>query len=829
MRGIVEFAQKFNCPDLCLTEHSKFTYNIVKTGLYRYNEVIKMKPQEMLAHISGDRTETTEQHLKFTAETGVKLAEGLGITEIIRLICLLHDMGKLCTAFNDYIHGNGGYKRGDIDHCYAGAKYILSLAEPPQNDAALFIARVILSHHSLHDWLKDNGTDYIKQRTSKDEFYDEIVAAYEILFPKEETCRLLEKATEEYKAVIKKIAEISKPAPDKSCLYKRLSFYSGMFERLAASILIDADRINAAAFNYDTAVPQPISTEQLWQTMADNITAECARLSHKQDEITAARADISQRCAAFAEHRVKVTRLIVPTGGGKTLSSMRFAANYCKKFGCGRIIYTAPFMSILEQNSDILRRLTDNENFYLEHHSNFIPEPDSDCDELSDYQYHTERWDSPVISTTLVQLLNTMFSSRTCAVRRFHRLCNAVIIIDEVQSLPLKCVRLFNLAINFLSHVCSAAVVLCSATQPPFDGDRQFPLLIDEQGSMTGDFAADFERFRRTKLVNLTRTQGYTYSEAAEFCLEQLAKTGSVLFITNTKDAARQIYHKTKQLTQTEADLLIIHLSTAMCPQHRRKAMDKLRSALSEGRRVICITTQLIEAGVDISFRCVIRSLAGLDNAAQAAGRCNRNGQYPCCDTYIINLCDENLGQLYEIKCAQNASREAFYRCGDSDLLSPDSMSAFYSALFRERKQELSYPAEDCGAATDLIDMLSFSTVRCGLKKIPLGALYRLPLSAGRIFEVIDSVTQSVIVPYNDEARGIIADLTSCGADKLLYSRLRKAQIYSVGLYPQQLERLLKANAIYTAEYGVYILREEYYSDEFGVTEQARPMQALVY
>ncbi len=788
-----------------------------------------MKPQEMIAHISGDRTETTELHLKSTAETGVKLAAGLGIAAIIKLICLLHDMGKLCAAFNDYIHGIGGYKRGDIDHSYAGAKYILSLAKPQQNNAALFIARVILSHHSLHDWLEKDGTDYAKRRTSKDEFYDEIVAAYESLFPREETIRLLEKAADEYNSICGKIADISQPAPDNDSLYKRLSFYSGMLERLASSILIDADRANAAAFEYNTPVQPPVPTEKLWETMADNIAAECARLSQKQGEITAARADISQRCAAFSEHMVRVTRLIVPTGGGKTLSSMRFATNYCMNFGCGRIIYTAPFMSILEQNSDILRRLTDNKEFYLEHHSNFIPELDSDYDELAAYQYHTERWDSPVISTTLVQLLNSMFSGRTCAVRRFHRLCNAVIIIDEVQSLPLKCVHLFNLAVNFLSHICGTAVVLCSATQPPLDSDNKFPLLMDEQDSMTGDFTADFERFRRTVLINATRTQGYTYYEAAEFCLEQFKQTGSALFIANTKNAALQIYRRTKQLTAADEDLLTVHLSTAMCPQHRREAMDRLREALSDGRRVICITTQLIEAGVDISFKCVIRSLAGLDNAAQAAGRCNRNGKYPCCSTYIINLNEEKLGQLAEIKCAQNASREAFYQCGDSDLLMPESMSVFYDALFRERSQELSYPAEDCGADTSLIDMLSVSTVRCGLKKIPLRAFYRLPLSAGRAFAVIDSNTQGVIVPYNDEARGIIADITSGNADRQLYSLLRKAQKYSVELYPQALEKLLKAQAIHVTECGVYVLREEYYSDESGVTEESQPMQALVY
>jgi CRISPR-associated endonuclease/helicase Cas3 len=268
---------------------------------------------------------------------------------------------------------------------------------------------------------------------------------------------------------------------------------------------------------------------------------------------------------------------------------------------------------------------------------------------------HTDKWDTPVLATTLVQFLNTLFSGKNSSVRRMHQLCNSVIIIDEVQSIPVKCVSLFNLAVNFLTHICGSTVVLCSATQPQFE-ETEYPIIFDEMKSMTGDYTEDFELFRRTELVSAINDVGYTYNEAADFGFEKFKENGNVLIVVNTKDSAAKIFNSIKK--KVDENTHVIHISTNMCAQHRRETLAKVRKLLDDNKPVICITTQLIEAGVDISFKCAIRSLAGMDNAAQTAGRCNRNGSYGLCRVYIINISDENISRLEEIRTAQDITRQ---------------------------------------------------------------------------------------------------------------------------------------------------------------------------
>lgn len=775
-----------------------------------------------IAHINGERKQSVEAHLRNTAKIALDHNYSIAFGAVIELACLLHDMGKLCGDFNSYIHGQSDKKRGEIDHCYAGAKYILSLADDSDRSAAEFVARVIVSHHGLHDWVKEDGADYLRERTAKDTNYSEIFGNYEAIFPRKDTVLLLKKAAHELADIKRKIGKIC--FGKQKC--KQAAFYMGMLERLVVSVLIDADRTDTADFMADREAISENNTDEIWEAMHRNIQRKCAVFSKMTDEISVARSDISNRCAAFAEHRVGICRLVVPTGGGKTLSSMRFVAEYSLRYGNRRIIYTAPFMSILEQNSDVIRSLVGNDDQYLEHHSNFLQEID-DENEVQLYQYHSEKWDSAVISTTLVQLLNTLFLSKTSSVRRFHRLCNSVIIVDEVQSVPVRCVRLFNMAMNFLSKICGSTVVLCSATQPPFEKDEQYPLLLDELHSMTGDHTADFERFRRTQLTDSRRKQGYSFGETADFCFERFRENGNVLLIVNTKKAAEAVYQELKE--RVSEDTLLLHISTKMCPQHRRDTLNSLREALEKNRPVICVTTQLIEAGVDISFRCVVRSMAGLDNIAQAAGRCNRSGEYGLSDVYVINICDEVLGQLKEIKLAQAATTNALYHCDDIDMLKSDIMEIYYRALFSERQNELSYPAEDISVKTDLVDMLSVSTVRCAQKVERRAGIYQCPKTAGEIFKVIDNNTRSVIVPYNDEAKELIVQLTSEIPQHLITDVLRKAQKYTVELYAPDEMKLNDEGALYSTAYGLSVLSAEHYSSEYGVTLENGIKEVLIF
>ena len=213
----------------------------------------------------------------------------------------------------------------------------------------------------------------------------------------------------------------------------------------------------------------------------------------------------------------------------------------------------------------------------------------------------------PVLATTQVQFLQALFDGKNTSVRRMHRLCRAVLLIDEVQSVPLKCTYLFNLAMNFLSRICGCAVVLCSATQPLLE-KQKYPILLDAQESMTGDYHEDFSVFQRTKLEYLT--DSYDNAQAANFCCEQFKVHRSVLMVVNTRKTAADLYRRLKERVEDgEENVHLIHLSTNMCPAHRENAIREMRKYLQDGESVICVTTQLIEQGwtFPLAAWCVLR------------------------------------------------------------------------------------------------------------------------------------------------------------------------------------------------------------------------------
>lgn len=486
------------------------------------------------AHIreNDNKIQSVTEHSLEVSELAGKYLESVSLSEIGRLVGLLHDAGKLRKVFDDYINGRNNMKRGSIDHSYAGAKYLKELSKDKDDEIKLAtecISHTIISHHGIHDWLDEYGNDEFDRRTSKNDDYDEILDNISELCSAEQICELHLKAAEEWINAVKKLL----------CKGKKVesAFYIGMLERLIQSALIDADRTNTADFMLGRITKPEGDNSDIWQQMDNRLEEKLRSFSNFTDKISLRRRSISDRCAAFADHRVSVCRLIVPTGGGKTLSSLRFAIKQCKKFGLKRIFYIAPFMSILEQNSEVIGSITGEENF-LEHHSNIISEID-DENELEQYKQNTERWDKPVIATTMVQFLNTLFSSKTASVRRMHRLSDAVIIIDEVQSVPIRCIDIFNLAINFLIKQCNSTVVLCSATQPPFDEKLSFPLILDKEKDMVGDCHEDFEVFKRTQIIPVFKRYGYEMEEAANFCYEKFIQNGNLLIVD--KDNAETI------------------------------------------------------------------------------------------------------------------------------------------------------------------------------------------------------------------------------------------------------------------------------------------------
>lgn len=769
------------------------------------------------AHISSDKKseQSVREHCWNTAERCEMYCGQFNAGSIGKLSGLLHDAGKLCSDFDSYIRGSSKFSRGDIDHSYAGARYITEIAEKEYQGVSRLIARVIISHHGLHDWVDENCRDYFHIRIANTKNYDEIKNGIEQLISAHEINELLMKADSEYKELRLRIRNISKTQDE-------AAFYMGMLERMIESSLVDADRTDTASFMNNTDISDQRADRALWSEMKGSLERKLSEFADRTDAISVQRRSISERCRNFAANDVRICRLIVPTGGGKTLSSLRFAIEYCLKHGMERIVYTAPFMSILEQNSAEIRNIS-GENNFIEHHSNALAEKADDNEELCEYELHTERWDKPVIATTMVQLLNAMFLGKSSSVRRFHRLARSVVIIDEVQSLPLKCLNMFDLAVNFLSHICGAAIVLCTATQPITEEVRH-PMLIDETDSMTGDYSEDFRVFKRTEIIPVKDAYGYSYEDAAAFCMDKFSVSQNLLVIVNTKSAALKLYGLIKEMCGDTAE--VIHLSTNMCPQHRREKIDTIRSLLTEKKPVICVTTQLIEAGVDISFRCVVRSLAGLDSAVQAAGRCNRHGENDdVCPVYLIKLKEERLGSLKEISTAQDIADRMVYSGHYEDISSPDTISDYFLELYRTEKDKLSYSVPE---HETLLNYLSMNKNRYEVSPQTSGKCESQAFrTAGKLFRVIDENTFDVIVPYNDESKDIISRLENI--NESISILLRKAQKYTVSIYGGTERKLHENNAVRILENGVFVLEKEFYNDEVGVSLDGAEREVLIF
>ncbi|MCI5648980.1 MAG: CRISPR-associated helicase Cas3' [Fusicatenibacter sp.] len=765
--------------------------------------------------------QSVAEHCRNTAEDAGRYALDIHAPNMAKLQGMIHDLGKLCVDFNNYIRGKNNFQRGMIDHCFAGARYVREFAEKTKNpkliETADFVARTVISHHGLHDWLDENGESYYFRRIYKEDRYEEIKANIHCMISEEEMTKLLEAAGDEYAHVRKKIRLMS---PDK----EKFAFYMGQWERLMQSILIDADRTDTGEFQLGLELEKEYDSG-IWNVFGDRIEAKAEKFAKQTDTISRLRSNISDRCRDFSEKESGICRMIVPTGGGKTISSFRFAINYCRKHGKNRIFYIAPYMSILEQNSDVLKEIV-GEEYLLEHHSDIAAEMEN-AEEIEEYELRSDKWDMPVIATTMVQFLNTLFSDRLECVRRMHRLCNAVIIIDEVQSVPTKCVSLFNMGMNFLAEIGRSCVVLCSATQPTFENTK-YPLNVAPESSMTGDYSSDFQAFKRNEICSKVRTEGYSYEEAADFCVEKYEEEGNVLFIVNTKTAAYCIYQELKQKITDGTQ--IVHISTNMCPEHRRKVIRDLKEMLQRHQKVVCVTTQLIEAGVDISFHCVIRSLAGLDNAAQAAGRCNRNGEYEeCCRVYLLNLQEERLGRLKDIRTARSVSEQMIQNHGYPDLQSVDTMRAYFNKYYMEQKEELEYNAEDIGIQTDLVHLLSIDQHRRGSGREISYYTGQAFKTAGRKFHVIDDASASVLVPYNEEAESIISRLRSNIRDDEIVKIHRKAQKYVVGIFETTEKKLIEEHALELLPCGIYVLDERYYDRDSGILLEGKPMDLLMF
>lgn len=770
---------------------------------------------EYIAHIrKRDKAEqTVSEHCVNVAHIAAEYGKLIGMRNILFAAGLYHDVGKMTERFDKYIRAISTEKRGDIDHCFAGAKYVLEVSEKLGEDykeVARFIGHIIMSHHGVHDWIDENCKDYFLDRINRGKDFDEIRRNINGIISKDGLIDILKAAKKEHDTLINECKELAgKTCLDtggssKSLVYR---FYLGMMEKMAVSILIDADRTDTKEFMEDNFKEKTYSSD-VFNEMALNMENKLKGYRRLNDRIALQRQSISDRCLEAAKKENRISRLIVPTGGGKTLSSLRYAINYCKNFDKDRIFYIAPYMSILEQNSECIEEIVKKTNF-LEHHSDVICSIETQ-EELDEYELLAERWNYPVVATTMVKFLNALFSGKGSDVRRMHQLNNSVIIIDEVQSIPKKCIYIFNLAMNYLSYCCGSNIILCSATQPCFES-LKYPLIIDSKNkSLSGDYVEDFEAFKRTKIEILDTTYGYTTSEIANFVTEKYKEEKNVLVIMNTKATALEVYkYVTECVSDFDEEPYVIHLSTSMCPIHRKEKINEMKHHLKNGEPVICVTTQLIEAGVDISFNCVVRSLAGLDSIAQAAGRCNRNGEIEEGKVYVVKVKNENLRNLLEIKEGGIATErlKGIY----DNYLDVEAMRAFYSEIFRQNDRKMKYPV----GSDEILDWLSENIKRKPMmtpnEKKEVKYQCQAFKSAGKNFRVIDNNATDVIVPYDDDAEEIIEKLNG-NVDISEYGfYLKMAQKYTISIY-----NCSQNDEIVELKSGAKMLKKQYYNKEYG-------------
>jgi len=766
----------------------------------------------------GKEPQTVLEHCTNVAEMAKTWAKPIGFTHTAYLAGFYHDTGKCSAAFQAYLDQQedkndpcpAQFKRGDIDHSYAGARYLYEWCDknnPFDYIAAELLAIVISFHHGTRDLLKLDGEDTFSRRLKKSDYYAEIETACKTEFlQNDELANGFSKARSE----IEQAATIIT-----SSFHTNRPFYFGMVARLLLSLVIDADRTDTANYGQGKeSLPIPDNAPP-WPQLQKQLQKKLDTFKIKGD-IDRWRGNISAQCLAFAKNPPGLYQLIVPTGGGKTLASLGYALEHAVVHEKERIFYIAPFNSILEQNCDVFRKIIKDDSLLLEHHCNVE-------DDSEDYELLAQTWDCPIIATTMVQFLNALFSHKTTAIRRLHRLANAIIIVDEVQAMPLKCVGLFNLAMNFLTKVCGSTIILCSATQPLLDQVEFAPMAFSDPKSILTGIDESFIKFKRTEIKNKTKFSR-TYEEAADFIAKKCKKNGNVLAIVNTKKSAATLFDLLRKDRNTAYK--IYHLSTNMCPAHRRNILKKIKASLENKEPLICIATQLVEAGVDISFHCVIRSLAGLDNIAQAAGRCNRNGEDEVKYVYVIRLKDESLTRLKEIKDAQDATVAVFCTVPEGqDLLAPKAMDLFYQKYFYEHESEMKYILSK--EETNLIDLLGRNGKACQAyeehyNEKPKHYFHQGFRTAGENFTVIDDNSVGVIVPYNEDAKKIISTLASyCDLNTT-----KTAQPYTVSLSPNALENMRQKGSIYMpGNSGVWVLDERYYNEDTGLIYEAGFME----
>jgi len=772
----------------------------------------------------NSREQSLFNHLINVGNESFNLGKQLDIKYISLLVGLLHDLGKADPLFQDKIKNN---KNTSVNHSSAGAKYLYQIyckvgeknedfKSPICQSYAEILMYAIEAHHGVFDIATYNKQvinsiyQRIENYTLNKKYSYNLVRNYansnigEYCNKKYKLSieEIFTKGFEEYRDIIEKL-ELEKSDNPGIDFY----YYNQCIIRLILSILKNediCDTINA----YEKIIDKKTNDESqaIIEYFYQQIEAEYGSYPPPISDINKVRAsivdNIRTRCDTDSNG---IYKLDLPTGAGKTKLSLLYSLHQMKNNHKSKMIYIAPFLSILEQNAYEYRKTLANDKYILEHHSNVVDNipfdnEDNDDDNIAAMkEYIKESWDQIVILSTMVQFSNTLFKSRSSNLRRFYNLSNSVIILDEVQSLPDEMTHIFNLMLNFISKVMNSVIILCSATQPILDHDSINHKII-YGGSNNEDYNLiqldDRQKqiFNRVDVNLVNNGKESKLADIYNYVLNDKQK--STLIILNTKKSVMSLYEMFEDSMDDTSNLY--YLTTNMCPKHRLDIINEIKDKLSNDINVIVISTSLIEAGVNLDFRRLYRSYAGFDSIIQAMGRCNREGKYDKGEAYLVNLDkdDEKLGNLKTIKNKKNITKKVLDNYdGNFDI--EELNKRYYSKLF-SNLDDLDKKVAD---NKTLLDLLSFNKeIRQSgdMEGINAQALKE----ASDQFNLIEDDSESVIVYYGESFTLI---------EELIVS------IYNSKDFE---DKLVKVDGLDV--FGIKILNESNYDEKVGLTEESK-------
>lgn len=709
----------------------------------------------IISHIRKNGSDWEKQsnfeHQQGVARLAAQFASEFGMGEWGRVLGLFHDKGKEQQGFQQYIKKMSGYqpeiKAVKTPHAYVGA--ILAKRQFPK--AFPLLSNAIAGHHR---GLYDFGD--LKNQLAQDLPSDVSTGAID--------------------------GTLS--IPQKS-IQIRTDFHH--LQRMLFSCLVDADRLDTEAFMTPEQArlrEGKTSLEQLYEKLLTHLSG--LNVSSADTVVNKVRRFVQQQCVEKSCGKVDFYSLTVPTGGGKTLASVLWALGHAIKNGLHRIIIAIPYTSIIVQTAATLKNIFGEENV-LEHHSNVDNEEIVDDELAKKYQLATENWDYPIVVTTNVQLFESLFSNEPSACRKLHNIVKSVLILDEVQTLPLQFLRPIVDTFKTLNRVFDTSVLFTTASQPTLEGIIRGinPMTAFEAlpniHEIIPESAALHQKLRRVKLDINDLPQSYDEVVAA---LIQLPR---VLCIVNTRRDAREIYNR---LPKDEG--ICLHLSRMMCPEHVRQTIQLLKEALQDKRNTVIrvVATQLIEAGVDIDFPVVYRQEAGLDSILQAAGRCNREGLNKLGVTHVFSLQKEHTLPRGFITQTNNARLNMV---GQFDWFSPDAMREYYRQLYSK---------------IESFDETVFDKVKYSMHEL----LYKQDAEfeqAAKCFRLIDDKTTAVVVNWQS-GMGFVEKLVKEGAT---YHLLKMLSQYSVNVRQNDMKLLLQSGAVEEVREGIFVVSNPAFYD----------------